>query len=542
MSKEENHEITKENTLNFEKDINELDELDNGKNNEEKVFFSNIKINKQKKFKISNKNNQLITFAIIQESEDNIIFNAIINNLNEIKIYQRKFSISDFIKKNNFYKQFDNIGELFSNFLAIIEEKSISFQEEKDKLKLILNIPSIKNPNSSFFYLLPQNKDNDSILNHLYESYKIQKIENDILKSEIQNNKNDIAELSKKLNQLIIIGQNNDKNNKDIKEIQQNLIAVKKDNEILKEQNKKITKEYNKKIDEQRNEIKNLKKIVEENKIYLENLIRKNKDEINNLNERLTKFINIIKLEQNMNLILYNQSKELFEKQTDISKKKLEYNESQINRINNHFYNQIRINKEKIGNLYIDIENIKENLNNLIKDNEEIMDIKSDIIKFNEFFIIRYGVYNKLNKYIRKYRLLFKASKDGFRAKDFHNYCDGRANTLTLVKTKTGRRFGGFTDQKWDQNGNKSGSNGFLFSLDFKEIYYNKDSSYNIQGNSSYGPYFGNDFYIGDNCDSDCNSYDSSGSCYETKGKSCSLAGENKFIVEDYEVYELIIL
>ena len=109
------------------------------------------------------------------------------------------------------------------------------------------------------------------------------------------------------------------------------------------------------------------------------------------------------------------------------------------------------------------------------------------------------------------------------------------------MKTKTGRRFGGFTDQEWDQSGSyKSGDKGFIFSLDFKEIYYNKNSSYNILGNSSYGPYFGSDFYIGDNCNNGYNSCDSSNNYYNTCGKTYALAGSNNFIVEDYEVYQVI--
>ena len=185
-------------------------------------------------------------------------------------------------------------------------------------------------------------------------------------------------------------------------------------------------------------------------------------------------------------------------------------------------------------------------INELIKGNkknlEKIKEIDSDIIKFDEIILIEEGVKRKLSKEIKQYRLLFKASKNGFKAQDFHNYCDGKDNTLILVKTKTGRRFGGFTDQKWDTNGNKSGANGFLFSLDFKEIYYNKNSSYNIQGNSSYGPYFGNDFYIGNNCNSGYNSSDSSNNYYNTNSKTYALAGESSYTVEDYELISINFL
>ena len=112
---------------------------------------------------------------------------------------------------------------------------------------------------------------------------------------------------------------------------------------------------------------------------------------------------------------------------------------------------------------------------------------------------------------------------------------------MTLVETMTGRRFGGFTDAQWDQSGNyKTGSNGFIFSLDNNEIYYNKDNRYNIYCDSSYGPVFGggNDFYIYDSCNSN-NSADNSGHSYETNGKKYALAGSSSFLVRDYEVFQL---
>ena len=113
---------------------------------------------------------------------------------------------------------------------------------------------------------------------------------------------------------------------------------------------------------------------------------------------------------------------------------------------------------------------------------------------------------------------------------------------MTLVETMTGRRFGGFTDAQWEQSSgsHKSGSNGFLFSLDNNEIYYNKNNQYNIYCNSSYGPCFGgtSDLYISDTCNSN-NCSDGSGSYYETNGKQYALAGSNNFFVRDYEVFQL---
>lgn len=40
--------------------------------------------------------------------------------------------------------------------------------------------------------------------------------------------------------------------------------------------------------------------------------------------------------------------------------------------------------------------------------------------------------------------LLYRASRDGFTAADFHAKCDGFPDTMTVVKTTTGRIFGGY--------------------------------------------------------------------------------------------------
>ena len=172
--------------------------------------------------------------------------------------------------------------------------------------------------------------------------------------------------------------------------------------------------------------------------------------------------------------------------------------------------------------------------------------MKSDIIKYKELDLIEEGIRKNFNKRIKEYKLLFKGKRDGFGSKDFHSKCDYKSYTVSFVKSKEGRRFGGFTDAEWDQSDSyKEGANGFIFSLDNNEIYYNKDSDCNIYCCSNYVPTFGGglllffDFRISNNCDKNNNSYDGSGYSYDTKGKKCALTGTEYFYVEDYEVYKI---
>lgn len=69
-------------------------------------------------------------------------------------------------------------------------------------------------------------------------------------------------------------------------------------------------------------------------------------------------------------------------------------------------------------------------------------------------------------KQVAKLQLLYRASDDGYEAKNFHQKCDDIPNTVTLVRSSNGNVFGGFTTQKWDSHsGYKEDKFAFLFSL-----------------------------------------------------------------------------
>lgn len=73
---------------------------------------------------------------------------------------------------------------------------------------------------------------------------------------------------------------------------------------------------------------------------------------------------------------------------------------------------------------------------------------------------------------VRGTRLLYRATRDGFRAEDFHRLCDNRGPTLTVIRSDQMRVFGGFTDIAWSspqdpKNAQRSGNgNSFLFTVD----------------------------------------------------------------------------
>jgi hypothetical protein len=50
----------------------------------------------------------------------------------------------------------------------------------------------------------------------------------------------------------------------------------------------------------------------------------------------------------------------------------------------------------------------------------------------------------------QKFSLLWRGSRDGFKAQQFHTFCDGHPNTLTLILDTDGNVFGGFTPVEWE--------------------------------------------------------------------------------------------
>ena len=58
-------------------------------------------------------------------------------------------------------------------------------------------------------------------------------------------------------------------------------------------------------------------------------------------------------------------------------------------------------------------------------------------------------------KKVKNFELLYDSIKDGSNAGAFHKKCDAKKPTITFVKTKKNRRFGGYTEKTWNEsNGN----------------------------------------------------------------------------------------
>ena len=48
-----------------------------------------------------------------------------------------------------------------------------------------------------------------------------------------------------------------------------------------------------------------------------------------------------------------------------------------------------------------------------------------------------------------KFELLWKGTRDDFKAATFHSKCDKKGPTLTVIKSEHDKVFGGFTSESW---------------------------------------------------------------------------------------------
>jgi hypothetical protein len=66
----------------------------------------------------------------------------------------------------------------------------------------------------------------------------------------------------------------------------------------------------------------------------------------------------------------------------------------------------------------------------------------------------------------QQWQLIYRASRDGFTAKFFHQFCDSRCPTMTIIRSQNNCIFGGFTKTAWSSSGlEKADPSAFLFTL-----------------------------------------------------------------------------
>ena len=139
------------------------------------------------------------------------------------------------------------------------------------------------------------------------------------------------------------------------------------------------------------------------------------------------------------------------------------------------------------------------------------------------------------------YKLLYKGSRDGDGANDFHSRCDEAEKTLVLIEDNYGNRFGGFTTQDWGgEYLQKKDDEAFIFSLDKNKIYEVIPEQNAIGCYPNFGPvFFGCQIRIYDNYANKGGTTFKKGLNYKATEDFELTNGKQNFGVRDIEVYEV---
>jgi len=239
--------------------------------------------------------------------------------------------------------------------------------------------------------------------------------------------------------------------------------------------------------------MKNIKFKYEENKInYEEYYFNGIPKPINiHIKDITTSSINISwKIDNNIN----NENNEEIKYRIEMKKENEEFKEIYKGNKNNYLINNLI----KDANYEFIIYSF---YNNLIGSKSEIYKIKTPIIDSNilneskreEEFI------KKLNEWTgyKKMELIYRGTRDDMTSKVFHNKCDNKGESITLIKNEKGNIFGGYASIPWTNDGDYySAPESFIFTL--SNIYNNEPTKFpskndqkEVKHDPSDGPRFG---------------------------------------------------
>jgi len=166
---------------------------------------------------------------------------------------------------------------------------------------------------------------------------------------------------------------------------------------------------------------------------------------------------------------------------------------------------------------------------------------KSSLAKANDFMLLKKWLDKEYRT--RKWKLVFKGTKDGMTASAFHEKANNKGPTITIIRSKAGKIFGGFMPDAWTSRGGYINTkNSWIFSLTAKGKYEMNDPStyaqYGGYDNSGYGPTWGggHDIYLA--ADFTGNSNYCNRHSYNFTDNT-TLTGGYNFQVEEVEVFSL---
>ena len=519
--------------------------------------------------------NGIIEKQRVEIYQDDVCIKVILHLINNDRI---NIPLKKIMTANNYY----NIPNTSNNYITSpissngFEYTNYSSNQNYTDPQILNTIsPTYIYPNQSPQYISTQNYNIDTNLN-AYSNIEIPGINTTTMNNDINQLANnqiissypqaDSSMMLNKLeNDLNTIKPEQEKINNELKRVLDQAEKYKQENETFKQENGLLNKENNSLKTENENLRNELAKYKEQFEKLKNNYASLQKDS-EALQEQNKEFLQLKETLENNNEILKNNL-EQFNKDNETLKQNLtmatNQNQALANEINALKSNaqKSQYNEEEIKNMMEELNayRIKAQENDMLKkhieeleyqiqaiqerqEEEDVKEVKGDIIHdMNELEMITKKI-NKENKRII-INLLYKASADSDSAAVFHEKCDGANNTIVLVETKDGKRFGGYTTKSWAGNCvEKADPDAFIFSFDKMKTYDNIPGDDAIGCYPKFGPIFlGCQIKIFDNA------FTRGGTTFEKElnfntEEDYELTGGNRtFDVKDIEVYEVII-
>ena len=573
---------------NEEKKIKCTEEIHNNSNPSLNLTNSNSsafqpKIIKDQKDFIAKVNNKLYNLIIDTKNE---IFKIQLHELREniytLKYYyENNFSLADLKALNKFFRLFDNVTDMIKELEKWLNKNKYSVIEDvENKIsKVIIKVPIFQCFESIELTLLQNAYSKENIfellckrVGNMQREYgkKIFNLEEDnkYLMMSILYLMNTInpMNMNNSLNQRennrnnMNINNNNNNNKKNPYNNQNNIDRVfNYDNNINNMNNKNLLLNKNIQINDNNNEDNNINqnvKIISNNNKYKDNKENNinDEDEVDisfDTNSNIESNLYDEKTEKNQRLKLKRKRERKSSNSSNKNNSDEEKNIKNDDKNNNKEIMDNDNNNNSNNMNYYALADIKANKLNKIKGLYDIIQSNEELYMIINKILFKYYKFKKPNIINYESRLhfcllnLFDSSIHGDSASEFHNLCDYRYNTITLLETPSGHRFGGYTSECFESPKSyvdKKDNLSFVFSLDKMKTYDIIRGNYAISCDKKYGPYFRDDHIcIVDNFFSE-----ESGTCIKGKGfnttKNYELNfGKKYFTVKRLQVFQIKI-
>ena len=504
-----------------------------------------IKEKENKEF-ITKVNNKI--FNLIVDTKNNVFkieLHQIIDNVFLLKyFYGNNYTLPELKLINKFFCLFDNVSDMKKELEKWLSTNRYTVTEDLDNkiAKVQMKVPILQNIEDIELKLNQKNYTNENLFEILCKKVAVtaKEYEQRINKLELDN-KYLFGQFLHLLNITNTMNMNYSMNNRDNnfrKNVNNNTINSSINNmnrnylfnNINKKKSTSLTKNKN----------KNINNKYDENKEN--NIINEEPNELSHNSNSVS--------ENDKNSIL-NKKRPRPRKNSYSSNKNNSPSSNKNN--NNDLISEANSNNENADNMnYYELRDIKAKKINRIKGLYEIIHTPDELYMIINKILYKYNKYKK-NSTISNYQNylqfcilnLFDSSSNGDSAFTFHNLCDYKKNTISLVETTSGHRFGGYTSECFESPNlyfDKKDNLSFVFSLDKMRIYDVIKGKYAISCDKKYGPYFRDDQI----CVVDEFFSNESGTCIKGKGfnttKNYELNfGKKYFKIKRLQVFQVKI-